>query len=269
MFHERRTRADPYQPSDQILGSWLNTTRPKRMILLLLDMSCFEFWSLHSLSPPSLFPLCIRISGRRLDCNLLLLTCRKNKTKFKKLNKSTSYCLGVDTRVTCVHTQGLILFSILLGFFLFLFFWLCFANWVIDPLGFCTVASIELCNFPLSPSLGIWAFWQVLAWCHLKSQQLFEWKFPSQVLWKFPSDVLRKLVLKNLPRHKLPSEVCSFPLLKVSHARISFCFHTTCTIVRERENRRELCVCVCVCVSLIFPQKRKRIRTIVPLPFRQ
>jgi hypothetical protein len=87
-------------------------------ILLLLDMSCFEFWSLHSLSPPSLFPLCITISGRRLDCNLLLLTCRKNKTKQKqkKLNKSTSYCLGVDRRVTCVHTQGLILFSFLLGF---------------------------------------------------------------------------------------------------------------------------------------------------------
>jgi hypothetical protein len=54
-------------------------------ILLLLDMSCFEFWSLHSLSPPFLFPLCITISGRRLDCNLLFLTCRKNKTKPKKI----------------------------------------------------------------------------------------------------------------------------------------------------------------------------------------
>jgi hypothetical protein len=106
----------------------LNTTRPKRLILLLLDMSCFEFWSLHSLSPPSLFPLCIRISGRRWNCNLLLLTCRKNKTK---LNKSTSYCLCVDRRVKCVHTQGLILFSILLGFFFyFCFFFLALFCWL-------------------------------------------------------------------------------------------------------------------------------------------
>jgi hypothetical protein len=180
-------------------------------------MSCFEFWSLHSLSTPSLFPLCITISGRRLDSNLLLLTCRKNKTKLKKWNKSTSYYLGVDRRG---HTQG---------------------------------ASIELCNFPLSPSLGIWAFWQVLAWCHLKSKQLFEWKFPSQVLWKFPSHLLRKLVLKNLPRQKPPSEVhLLFSPFESVPCKDLFCFLTTCTIVREREKRRELCVCV------IFSLKREK-----------
>jgi hypothetical protein len=141
-----------------------------------------------------------------------------------------------------------------------------------DLLGFCTVASIELCNFPLSPSLGIWASRQVLAWCHLKSQQLFEWKFPSQVLWKFPSDVLRKLVLKNLPRQKPPSEVhLLFSPFESVPCKDLFCFLTTCTIVREREKRRELCVCVSL--SLIFPQKsskeEKRVSTIVPLPFRQ
>lgn len=133
-----------------------------------------------------------------------------------------------------------------------MFFWLCFASWVIDPLGLCRVASIELCNFPLSPSLGIFELFGK-SWhdATSKNKQLFEWKFPSQVLWKFPSGLLRKLVLKNLPRQKPPSEVhllfCPFESVPCKDL---FCFLTTCTIVREREKRRELCVCVCVLFSL-------------------